>query len=70
MTRQEATDLVENLIQAAFDCENNDGPFRREDYLAFKARVIDALSQTEPIPQTLADVIFELQSHEPPTRNR
>jgi hypothetical protein len=49
MTREQATDLVEDLIQAHHDYETNVVSHRRayRDYLEIKERVIAALVHTE-----------------------
>lgn len=47
MTRKEAEDLVEELLQALVDFENCQGfekKYYREDYLKLKERVIAALT--------------------------
>lgn len=49
MTREQATELVEDLIQACWDYENNTGRRTyREDYLAKKEHVIAVLAHEPP----------------------
>ena len=44
MTHEQATELVEDLIQTYYDYEGSTKPSYRDEYLAMKQKVIDALT--------------------------